>query len=128
MAAAALYMRSTACAQRCTQSVAASPVSYTHLDVYKRQAENFGAQVPTGINIDFPAAMERLRRIRARLSRFRGSAQRLSSIGVDVYLGEARFAGPKAVVVDGKILRFRKALIATGARPNSCLLYTSRCV
>src|SRR6202051_1596724 len=31
-----------------------------------RNAENFGAQVPTGINIDFPAAMERLRRIRAR--------------------------------------------------------------
>ncbi len=84
-----------------------------------RNAENFGAQVPTGINIDFPAAMERLRRIRARLSRFRGSAQRLSSIGVDVYFGEARFAGPKAIVVDGKTLRFRKALIATGARPKS---------
>ena len=84
-----------------------------------RDAENFGAQVPTGIKIDFPAAMERMRRIRARLSRFRGSATRLSSVGVDVYLGEARFAGPDAIVVDNKTLRFRKALIATGARPKS---------
>ena len=83
-----------------------------------RDAENFGAQVPSGIKIDFPAAMERMRRIRARLSRFRGSAHRLSSIGVDVYFGEARFAGPDTIVVDDKTLRFRKALIATGARPK----------
>ena len=83
-----------------------------------RDAENFGAQVPTGINVDFPAVMERLRRIRTRIIRLRGSAQRLSSIGVDVYFGEGRFAGPRAVVVDGKTLRFKKALIATGARPK----------
>jgi pyruvate/2-oxoglutarate dehydrogenase complex dihydrolipoamide dehydrogenase (E3) component len=84
-----------------------------------RDAENFGAQVPTGINMDFAVAMERLRRIRARLSRFRGSAQRLSASGVHVFLGEARFAGPRAIVVEGKTLRFSKALIATGARPKS---------
>ena len=83
-----------------------------------RDAENFGAQVPAGINIDFPNAMERLRRVRARVSRIRGSAQLLSSSGVDVYFGEARFAGPTAIVVDGKTLRFKKALIATGARPK----------
>ena len=84
-----------------------------------RNAENFGAQVPTGINIDFSAVMERLRRIRARISRFRGSAQRLSSIGVDVYFGEARFAGPKRSWWRERRLRFRKALIASGARPTS---------
>src|SRR5208282_6297881 len=42
-----------------------------------RNAENFGAQVPTGISLDFPAVMERMRRIRARISR-RVSARRLS--------------------------------------------------
>src|SRR5580704_3974592 len=57
-----------------------------------RDAENFGAQVPTGISVDFPAVMERMRRVRARISR-RVSAQRLSTAGVDVYFGEARFAG-----------------------------------
>jgi pyruvate/2-oxoglutarate dehydrogenase complex dihydrolipoamide dehydrogenase (E3) component len=35
---------------------------------------------------------------------------------VDVFLGEARFAGPDAVEVGGKKLRFSKAVIATGAR------------
>ncbi len=83
-----------------------------------RNAENFGAQVPSDIKVDFPATMERLRRIRARLSRFRGSAERLTSFGVDVYFGEARFAGANAIEVDNKLLRFKRALIATGARPK----------
>jgi pyruvate/2-oxoglutarate dehydrogenase complex dihydrolipoamide dehydrogenase (E3) component len=83
-----------------------------------RNAENFGAQAPTGISIDFPAAMERLRRVRARLARFRGSAERLRASGIDVYFGEARFAGPRAITVDGRTVNFKKALIATGARPK----------
>jgi pyruvate/2-oxoglutarate dehydrogenase complex dihydrolipoamide dehydrogenase (E3) component len=57
-----------------------------------------------------------MRRIRARISR-RVSAHRLSSAGVDVYFGEARFAAPDTVEVEGKRLRFKRALIASGARP-----------
>jgi mercury(II) reductase len=83
-----------------------------------RDAENFGAQVPVGNHVDFPAVMERMRRIRTRISRS-DSARRLSAEGVDVYFGEARFVGPKAVSVDGKTLRFKRALIATGARPKA---------
>ena len=83
-----------------------------------RTAENFGAQVPGGIDINFQAAMERMRRVRARISRRRCSAQQLNSMGIDVYFGEARFAGPRSVAVDGKTLRFKKTLIATGARPQ----------
>ena len=82
-----------------------------------RNAENFGAQVPAGISVDFPAVMERMRRVRARTSR-RVSVHRLSSAGVDVYFGEARFAGPDAVEVEGKPLRFKRALVASGARPK----------
>jgi pyruvate/2-oxoglutarate dehydrogenase complex dihydrolipoamide dehydrogenase (E3) component len=37
-------------------------------------------------------------------------------VGVDVFLGEGRFLGSDTVEVDGKKLRFRKAVIATGAR------------
>ena len=66
-----------------------------------RNAENFGAQVPSGISVDFASVMERMRRIRARISR-RVSAQRLSATGVDVFFGEARFAGPDAIEVDGE--------------------------
>lgn len=82
-----------------------------------RNAENFGAQVPTGIRVDFAAVMERMRRVRARVSR-RVSAQRLSSAGVDVYFGEARFARPDAIEVGNKRLRFKRALVASGARPK----------
>ena len=37
--------------------------------------------------------------------------------GVDVFLGDARFVGRGAVEIDGRRLRFEKALIATGSGP-----------
>ena len=64
---------------------------------------------------DFAAVMERMRKLRADLSPH-DSAQRFAKLGVDVFLGEAHFAGPDAIEVGGKILRFKKAVIATGAR------------
>ena len=81
-----------------------------------RDAELFGGQVPGGITVDFPAVMERVRRVRARLSK-RVSAERLVAMGIDLYFGEARFAGPDSVTVGATVLRFKNALIATGARP-----------
>jgi pyruvate/2-oxoglutarate dehydrogenase complex dihydrolipoamide dehydrogenase (E3) component len=81
-------------------------------------AENYGAKVPAEIDIEFSSAMERMRRVRARISRV-DSAERLRQAGVDLYFGDARFSGPDAVVVNDLTLRFRKALVATGARPTS---------
>jgi len=83
-----------------------------------RNAEHYGAQVPADIRVDFPAVMQRMRRITARVSRF-DSVQRLSAAGVDVFLGEAHFTAGDALSVDGTKLRFRKALVATGARPDT---------
>jgi len=80
-----------------------------------RTAANFGAEPPADIRVDFPAAMERVRRIRARISRV-DSAARLIAEGIDLYFGTARFVGPDAVDVGGARLRFKKALIATGSR------------
>jgi len=79
------------------------------------EAEEFG--VRTGpVQVDFAAAMARMRRMRARISR-NDSAQRLREQGVDVFLGNARFAAPDAVEVDGTRLRFKRAILATGGRP-----------
>lgn len=64
---------------------------------------------------DFGAAMARMRRLRAGISRVDG-APRFRDLGVDVFLGEGRFTGPDALVVDDALLRFRRAIIATGAR------------
>jgi pyruvate/2-oxoglutarate dehydrogenase complex dihydrolipoamide dehydrogenase (E3) component len=80
-----------------------------------RDAARYGARGPGDAMLDFPAVMERMRRLRARISRH-DSAERFSSLGIDVFLGEGRFTGPDTVEVDGKTLRFSKAVIATGAR------------
>jgi pyruvate/2-oxoglutarate dehydrogenase complex dihydrolipoamide dehydrogenase (E3) component/uncharacterized membrane protein YdjX (TVP38/TMEM64 family) len=80
-----------------------------------RDAGKFGIRVPEGASVDFASVMERLRRLRAGISHH-DSAQRFKDLGVDVFLGQARFAGPNTIDVDGKTLRFRKAVITTGAR------------
>jgi pyruvate/2-oxoglutarate dehydrogenase complex dihydrolipoamide dehydrogenase (E3) component len=45
------------------------------------------------------------------------TARQLSAKGVEVYFGEATFTGRHTIDVEGKTLRFKKALIATGSRP-----------
>ena len=64
---------------------------------------------------DFPAAMERMRRLRARIAPH-DSAARLAGLGIDVFLGEGQFGASNAVEVDGQRLGFARAVIATGAR------------
>lgn len=80
-----------------------------------RDAHQFGIFIPQQAEADFPAVMERLRRIRAGISHH-DSAQRFKSLGIDVFLGEARFSGQDTVEVGGNTLRFKRAVIATGAR------------
>ncbi len=81
-----------------------------------RTAEQFGINAGKDLSVDFGRAMERMRRIRAGISAH-DSVHRFSrELGVDVFLGEGRFAGPDSVSVGGKLLRFKKAAICTGAR------------
>ena len=79
-------------------------------------AERFSISANGGTRVDFAGVMERMRRLRAQISHH-DSAERFRDLGVDIFLGEARFSGPDTVEVDGKTLRFKKAVIATGARP-----------
>ncbi len=81
-----------------------------------RDAKQFGITVPQGLEVEFPVVMERMRRLRARISAH-DSARRFKDMGVDVFLGEGRFSGSDTVEVAGKALRFKKAVIATGTRP-----------
>ncbi len=80
-----------------------------------RQADAYGVRVPPGTTVDFPAVMERMRRLRARISPA-DSVHHLKELGVDVFLGQGRFTGPDTVEVNGATLRFARAVIATGAR------------
>ncbi|HEX6201635.1 MAG TPA: mercuric reductase, partial [Thermoanaerobaculia bacterium] len=83
-----------------------------------RSAEQYGAEAPADVRVDFAAVMARLRAIRARISRA-DSVRRLTAAGVDVFFGQACFTAGDALTVDGARLRFDKALIATGARPDT---------
>ena len=78
-------------------------------------APEFGLQIPDGGAMDFGAAMQRMRRLRAQISP-NDSAARYRDRGVDVFLGAARFTGPHSVEAAGTRLEFRKAVVATGAR------------
>jgi pyruvate/2-oxoglutarate dehydrogenase complex dihydrolipoamide dehydrogenase (E3) component len=80
-----------------------------------RAAGAFGVRGLDDVTADFGAAMERMRRLRARISAVDG-AERFRALGVDVFLGQGRFTGRDALDVDGVTLRFRKAVVATGAR------------
>ncbi len=84
-----------------------------------RHAEEFGLHIPPGVKYDFGAAMARMRQLRARISH-NDSVHRYKSLGVDVYIGQAQFAGLDTVLVEGpagdRTLTFVKAAICTGAR------------
>jgi pyruvate/2-oxoglutarate dehydrogenase complex dihydrolipoamide dehydrogenase (E3) component len=80
----------------------------------RQAAERFGGPKTNGTG-DFGAAMERMRRLRAGIS-VHDSAARFRGLGIDVFLGDGKFVGPDAIEVGGKRLRFRRAVIATGAR------------
>ncbi len=79
-----------------------------------RRAHEMGGPAVTGEG-NFSAAMARMRRIRAHISHH-DSAARFSDLGIDVFLGSGQFVAADALEVDGRRLRFRKAVIATGAR------------
>ncbi len=84
-----------------------------------RYAASYGVQgnLPLeNFEVDFPKVMERIRKIRARIGRH-DSAERFRDLGVDVFFGEATFKDEKTIKVNHLILRFKKALVATGSRP-----------
>ena len=80
-----------------------------------REAKQYGVEVPPGTWVNFPVVMERMRQLRAKISA-NDAAARYRNLGVDVFLGEGRFINSDTIAVGDTTLRFRKAVIATGAR------------
>jgi pyruvate/2-oxoglutarate dehydrogenase complex dihydrolipoamide dehydrogenase (E3) component len=79
------------------------------------EAKAYGIHPSNNIEVDFANVMQRMRRIRAEISPH-DSAERFKKLGVDVFLGKGYFLGGDAVEVGDDVLRFKKAVIATGAR------------
>lgn len=80
-----------------------------------RDAERFGVDVPSGVNVDFARTMARMRELRAGISPH-DSAVRFRELGVDVFIGSGEFVDSETVRVDGQDLKFKKAVVCTGAR------------
>jgi pyruvate/2-oxoglutarate dehydrogenase complex dihydrolipoamide dehydrogenase (E3) component len=81
-----------------------------------RTASEFGVIVKS-VEIDFKAIMDRMKKIRADISE-NDSAERFSTnMGVDLFLGHAKFVSSTEVEINGQRLKFLKACIATGGRP-----------
>ncbi len=86
-----------------------------------RDAHEFGVKVEGEVSVDFGYVMERMRRLRAKISPVDSAKRYSSQLGVDVFQGRAAFTGKNSVEVNGKTLHFAKAVIATGgtaAIPN----------
>ena len=81
-----------------------------------RRAAEFGVHPNGDVRVDFAAVMDRVRAVRADLSRNDSPARFRDEYGVDVFFGEAKFTGRDTLEVGGKTLRFRTAVIATGTR------------
>jgi pyruvate/2-oxoglutarate dehydrogenase complex dihydrolipoamide dehydrogenase (E3) component len=81
-----------------------------------RTAETFGIHARID-RIDFEAVMARVRDVRQAISPH-DSVARFQSLGVDVFLGQARFVDGTRIAVGPSTLRFARAVIATGGRPS----------
>jgi pyruvate/2-oxoglutarate dehydrogenase complex dihydrolipoamide dehydrogenase (E3) component len=68
------------------------------------------------VTVDLAAVMDHVHGAVGALAHH-DSPERLRREGVEVVTGDARFVGPDVVDVDGRELRFSRALIATGAGP-----------
>src|SRR3989441_12421845 len=72
-------------------------------------AARLGVPLRGGAEPDFGAVMERMRRLRARISHPDSAERFQRELGVDVFLSDARFHGPGTVPVDARRRRLKRA-------------------
>jgi pyruvate/2-oxoglutarate dehydrogenase complex dihydrolipoamide dehydrogenase (E3) component len=80
-----------------------------------RTADRFGLE-PTQPSIDIARVMDRVREV-IRQAGVRDTAEHLESEGVEVVRGRGRFVRRGVIEAEGRELRFRAVIIATGSRP-----------
>ncbi len=80
-----------------------------------RRGHRFGVAVAE-VSVDFARVMDHVRATIQHIAPI-DSIEALEGAGVSVRTGTARFVGPHEVEVEGRVLPFRQALVATGASP-----------
>lgn len=83
---------------------------------HRRQSfAEFGIRGSEGLSVDFPAVMQRLRKLRDEF--VAGTIKVTDALGERSIAGRARLQGPDCVEVNGKRLQTRSIIIATGTHP-----------
>lgn len=73
---------------------------------------------PNAVTVDFDKVMERVRKIRCQISHHDSATRYSKELGVEVFIGRGKFTSEKSVVVNGRTLYFKRAVIATGGYPT----------
>lgn len=76
-----------------------------------------GDEPHAAARLDFAKVMSRMRRLRAQIAPA-DSHEATVAAGADVFQGRGRFVGPNTIEVNGRALRFKCAVIATGGRAS----------
>jgi pyruvate/2-oxoglutarate dehydrogenase complex dihydrolipoamide dehydrogenase (E3) component len=82
-----------------------------------RDADEFAVSSPEELKLNFAALKARMMRVRARIAEYH-AVDRLQHDGVEIFFGEAQFSSPAALSLGTTLLQFKKAIVATGARPH----------
>ncbi|MDY8109246.1 FAD-dependent oxidoreductase [Fulvimarina sp. 2208YS6-2-32] len=80
-----------------------------------RRADRFGVR-STQPQIDFAAVHAHVHGVIGKIAP-NDSVERFEGLGVDVIKGDARFVDPDTVAVNGKRIKARRFVVATGSRP-----------
>jgi len=87
-----------------------------HTIARPRHAARYGLTLSDG-PVDFAAVMAQVHAAIATIAPV-DSVEALEAAGITVMTGTAVFTGPDSLDVDGTPVRFRRALVATGAAPT----------
>jgi len=79
-----------------------------------RNASQFGVNISGDVSVDFGFVMERLRRLRASIAPVDSAERYAKQLGVDLFIGKGIFTGKNRIEVNGKTIKFAKAVVATG--------------
>ena len=82
-----------------------------------QESKQFGINLSSPPTVDFGKVMQRMRKIRADISKHDSCNRFSRDLGVAVYQGFAQFVGSNKVQVGDKTLSFKKVVVATGASP-----------
>ncbi|MDP9070650.1 MAG: FAD-dependent oxidoreductase [Actinomycetota bacterium] len=82
-----------------------------------RRAGEWGLPALEDPDIDTSLVWKRIRATQDQIAATDDSPDRYRRLGVEVVFGEGSLAGPRAVDVEGRVLRTRKVLVCTGSRP-----------